>query len=141
MNSHEQSLLKSRRINYLFLVLLLIATGCNSGTQTIPILDFAEALKNPEDFNLSEYAEEITYVGLETRDDCLISGGTGFLTGGKVTKINNDLYIQSGSYHNGQMYKFSMTGKFLCPIGRLGFGPECPHPNFNLIQKKHSFCV
>ena len=104
-------------MNYLFLVLLLIATGCNSNTQTIPILDFAEALKNPEDFNLSDYAEEITYVGLETRDDCLLSGRY-------VAKINNDLYIKSGGYYNGQMYKFSMTGKFICPIGRMGFGPE-----------------
>lgn len=92
-----------------FGISLLYAPELNSQV-VIPIKD---NLHNAKTIHLSEIASDVTFVPLETTDDCL---------------LGNDCYIQ---YVDGQifvssdiLYRFDgKTGKFLNKIGSKGQGP------------------
>jgi len=87
--------------------------ACASPKTDIPVLDVEKAMTNPVDFDLAEYIDEIKYVKLETRPDCLVGGIN------RVLDINDEYYLSSWN----QLYKFSSTGRFIRQIGKLGRGP------------------
>lgn len=80
---------------------------------SLPVLDFPKAMRNPEGVDLFSYASEISFVPLETSDDCLLQLYI-------VQKMGEHFYIQSGNPWAANMYKFSLSGKYEGQIGKQG---------------------
>ncbi|TGV03408.1 6-bladed beta-propeller [Flavivirga rizhaonensis] len=94
---------------YCALVFLIIS--CNQEkTNDFLVID---AQTNDNTFNLSEIADEIIAIPLETNDDCLIS----FISRVIMTK---DYYFVLSS----DLYQFNKKGKFIRQIGERGRGPN-----------------
>jgi hypothetical protein len=87
--------------------------ACASPKTEIPVLDVEKAMTNPIDFDLAEYIDEIKYVKLETRPDCLVGGI------GHILNVNNEYYLTNSK----NISKFSSTGRFIRQIGQQGRGP------------------
>lgn len=76
-------------------------------------IDFEAVVKQDISLNLSEIVDDIEYIPLETKKDCLI---------GKIDAIRvvkDQVFLIS----NRQVYKFNKSGKFICKIGSGGKGP------------------
>jgi hypothetical protein len=74
---------------------------------------------------LSEFADSVEYLQLETNSKCLISYPY------PIKRAGNKLFLRSG----GDIFQFDMTGKFICQIGRTGQGPgEFSMPNFDIDE-------
>ena len=105
------------------LILMTIATGCTSGKQKNDSLDdeVRKITINPNSrpegkLTLSEIAESITYIPLETNDQGLIA---------TVSKcIISDNYILLYCPIARRCYLFSRTGHFITQIGNVGQGPS-----------------
>jgi hypothetical protein len=111
----------------ILLLLVVLNIGCNSqndkkgiSVDILPANSFytiniPEILKNQREVPVSEIAEKIEYVVLETSKESLL----GRILDMKVTK--DFIFIQ---HHNGALAQFDRTGSFIRYIGRLGRGPE-----------------
>lgn len=99
---------------YSFFILILFS--CTTKQASLPVLDFAKAMRNPEDIDLFSYASEISFVPLETSEDCLLQLYV-------VRKMGEHFYIQSGNPWDANMYKFSLSGKYEGQIGKQGRAP------------------
>jgi hypothetical protein len=97
----------------IFIIALINILSCANPKTDIPVLDVEKAMTNPVDFDLDEYIDEIKYVKLETRPDCLVGAIN------RVLHINDEYYLSSWN----QLYKFSSTGRFVRQIGKIGRGP------------------
>jgi len=87
--------------------------ACANPKTNIPVLDVEKAMTNPVDFDLAEYIDEIKYVKLETKPDCLLGGI------GRILNVNNEYYLACWD----KVYKFSSIGRFIRQIGQQGRGP------------------
>ena len=66
---------------------------------------------------LSEFADSIEYLQLETNDDCLLP----FYGTSSMFRVDNSLFL--GDIHS--ILRFdAITGKFICQIGSRGQGPK-----------------
>jgi len=64
---------------------------------------------------LSELAEQIEYIPLETNDKCIV---------GKITYFDvSDNYIVAYVYQTQEIFLFARTGRFITKIGKRGQGP------------------
>lgn len=69
-----------------------------------------------EEVNVSRYADSISFVALETSDECLLSNS--------LQMWCTSEYIFVNDLQNRAVYQFSRAdGKFLNPIGKIGQGP------------------
>jgi hypothetical protein len=95
--------------------LLSILLCCENAENSLILLNIDEATKNEEQLCLSSIGRTIKYVGLETKDDCL---------------LNEDLIIFIGLVKDNLLiadlngcYLFNMEGKFIKQVGNKGNGP------------------
>ena len=112
--------------NALFLILLFLSLSMYG--QKIPVMqkkitgnehriDVYSAIQNKTDvLNVSQIAEDIEFLPLETTDECLLGDGIRNLV---VTQ--SDILIFDGEE---VCYRFGRNGKFKNRIGRKGNGPE-----------------
>jgi len=109
----------------LFLALLFTLSNCRSGiykeVNQIPVIDVASNVKSFRHINLSEVAESIEYISLETNKDYLV---------GKINDliITDDRFFVVGPF---SCNVFDLQGNFLCNIGGKGNGPG----EYNLINR------
>ncbi len=98
--------------------LLSVAFACQTTKDVeneVIILDTREAVKIEKELKLSDIAQSIEYVKLETNPDCLISSGTSLIVGKK--------YILFLNRQPAKLFLFERSGRFLREIGKLGKGP------------------
>jgi len=99
------------------LILLILIVGCSSPLPKGDLLtiDVEKAFNNPCDIFLSDFAEEIEYIPLETIRECVIDRW--------LNVFATDRYIVAIAFR--QYYLFDRkTGKFIREIGRYGPGPN-----------------
>ena len=77
------------------------------------LLDIETAYENPQKIYLSEFATNITYIPLETKEDCMIRSIHQILF--------SDEYIFVSQFRS--VYQFTRDGKFIRQIGAEGRGP------------------
>jgi len=111
-----------RIIKNLLIISLLVAAGmnlssCQSENQKpdspLIVLDMESLLSNQQEVLLSDIAESIKYIKLETNPDVLC----------QVLQYivrDNKIYVRN---RNGTVYLFDGEGKFIRHIGRKGQGP------------------
>ena len=78
------------------------------------LLGIESAYENPQEIYLSEFATNITYIPLETKEDCMIRSIHQIL-------FSNE-YIFVSQFRS--VYQFARDGKFIRQIGAEGRGPE-----------------
>ncbi len=106
------------RIPLILICSVIILTACNNSSKVngdIVVLNGMEAVKNAKELKLSDIAESIEYVKLETSPECLVSEGS-FVVGKK--------YIVCFNRKPGNVLLFTREGKFLRSIGSRGKGPQ-----------------
>ena len=111
--------------NILFFFILLSGTilfGCNNKMDSIDSVKVD--LNNCNDVGLSELAENVKCIPLETTDSCIIDRII------KVKTMEGKIYI-SDTYH---VFQFNANGGYIKQIGRKGRGPG----EYQLI---YDFCL
>jgi len=83
-------------------------------SQQLPILDMASVIDHPSKIVLSDFIESLSYIPLETTQECLIPANPDI----KLTKD----YIIVSSYQKCLLFN-PKTGAFIREIGRSGRGP------------------
>jgi len=125
---------KMKRVNsilaiILFCTLVNCKTPVEQSAMTDNIIRLSDAIENMEEVFLSEIADSISYIIIETRSDCLIGGGTP-----KFTFSPSFIY-----YYNSC---FDWDGKFYRKIGQRGNGP-CEDPgemiSYLLFKDNHFY--
>lgn len=79
---------------------------------TVP---FEKGMEEEREVLLSQIADKVEYIPLETSDQCLIR----WLKGGAVLLKNNHWYV----YGSKDLYQFTKEGKFVRKFGSVGQGP------------------
>lgn len=111
-----------RNIQKLLTVILIIAAGltlssCQSEQQKpespVIVLDMESLLSNQQELKLSDIAESIQYIQLETNQDVLCQVLQYLVRDNKIIVRNR----------NGTVFLFDGEGKFVRQIGRIGQGP------------------
>jgi hypothetical protein len=116
--------------NYLILLGFACITACThteKGEQSSLIYMKIEKpnMSSLQPLLLSEFADSIEYLQLETNSKCLISYPS------PIERVGNKIFLRSG----GDIFQFDMTGKFICQIGRIGQGPgEFTHPRYSVDE-------
>lgn len=103
-------------------IVIFMSTSCSnqenstvSNFDTLPIhIDLANNLNKEKELFLSDLADSISYVPLETHEDCFVQQGS------SVIHINQGFLIIPPQ--NPILY-FDNNGKFVRKIGRIGKGP------------------
>ncbi len=106
-----------------FLTALLIMASCSeskkggklSKKDDLPVIKIRPPEGELPDLKLSEIAEDIKYIKLETTDDCLIGE-----SGVHYSKDSKYIFINFAR----ALYQFDTSGKFIRKIGRKGKGPN-----------------
>ena len=116
--------------NHLFYSLLMLISlmGCNAAKanpetevveeveEGLPVINLSENVKEVSALNLSDAAERVEIVKLETSDKSLLSNIF------KLEVTDNDIWI--AHMRDERIYRFSRDGKFLNTVGKQGDGPE-----------------
>ncbi len=106
-----------KRAIYFFAILL---TACNTnkqGLNDLRFIDVAGAVNNSRTVNLSEIADSIEYIPLETSKESLI----GIIHGGRIFREQELIYIP---VLNEGVRVFNKKGEFINTIHKEGRGPE-----------------
>lgn len=122
----------------LIFVLIIIFSACKQAPSTEhkqeeiavrdTVIHLVEALDaQPQEFNVSEIADSITYIPLETKPNCLLGNGSNFC------------FTQEGIYPT-RRFKFDWNGKFVKQYGRVGQGKgEDPNAFAWLLKSKNFY--
>jgi len=103
------------RILLPFLVISLILVSCdNQEQEEITVIDVVGNMNNTIDIKLSDIAETVQYIPLETNSECLISKGN------KIVTTKDYFFIADGK---NPLFVFDHEGKFIRKIGAVGKGP------------------
>jgi len=106
-----------KHIRHFFPIVFILMTSCSSQPPTgrITKIDIEQAFHKNADIFLSDFAEKIEYIPLETLRECVI--------GHTLRVFATDDYIVAIAFR--QNYLFDRkTGKFIREIGRFGNGPN-----------------
>ena len=118
-----------------FLSMIILTFGCNSQNEqrdkfgdiqadsSFYTIDFPTILENKREVPISEIAENITYILLESTGESAL----GRIHDAKFTKD----YIFIHAYGTPLLAQFDVKGKFLRYIGKIGKGPE----EYDLIRQ------
>lgn len=107
----------------LFAFLLVIICSCsrksaeNKSDSIIKIDLLSEPVSTVE--KLSEFADNIEYIPLQTVKGSLLSGNNA-----KIVKKDKRIYIENSILYNNEILCFTTEGKFLYKIDKGGRGPE-----------------
>ncbi len=129
-------------MKYLSLLIVCILCACSKDTKPTDktIIPIADAVGTGEILNLSDYAESVKYIPLETNDSVLIASIGSAYKQGNVYLVKNH---QRGT--KAQCFLFDKNGKFIRTIGKTGESPEeytsirsiDVRPNANTIFMDH----
>ena len=107
----------------IILVIPLLALSCNRVTERAEapeydrdeffVVDYESILNNKSLVSLSELADNIEYIPLETNEQCLLRSTAKYYFTDEFIFVNNIEYI----------LQFDRTGKFIKQIGKPGRGP------------------
>lgn len=101
---------------------LLAVASCGSESEIkqgdIKVIDLAAAIGGGKIVKMSEVADDIKYVPLETTDSSLIGMGA------KVQIENGRIYVRSRNSNSTEVKVFDIDGKYLFTFNRTGRGPE-----------------
>ena len=108
-------------MNRVFICLLLFVASCTSSNTTqntsLNVIDVAGSLNSDRVVNISEIADTVEYIPLETKDESVV---------GKI--FNDKVFFERGVFYialnNGYITLFDESGEFLNSFCRLGRGPE-----------------
>jgi len=107
--------------NTMLIALLICLLSCNEGkqrnTRSIPEIDIKSNINNFNIVNLSEIAENIEYIPLETDSQTLITQ----IVFPTHLIIAEELYIVRDNF---SCKSYNKKGQFVCSYGNLGHGPE-----------------
>ena len=93
---------------------MIMVFGCNQQTVNDSI-NIKNQLSKTTICDLSDFADSISYIILETSNDCLLPANSSILY-----IDSNDVFIRGGNY----LYRFDRNGKFKNRIGKVGGGPQ-----------------
>ncbi len=101
-----------------FIVLIFFLFSC-SGTKvnSIPEIDFEDAVENNQEIRLSNYASDIEYIPLETSSESIMSA-----TQTDMMVFDSKIYI--ASQRGNCVYSFDSDGSYIGTFNRIGNGPE-----------------
>ncbi|MDR2915950.1 MAG: 6-bladed beta-propeller [Tannerella sp.] len=107
-----------KRINTVFVIILLVVTGCGGNKQSADAFITVDVTKSyPKKELILQDFMDVEYIPLETSDD--------FLTQSLVLAVGEDLIIVKNRVNDGDIFIFDRTtGKGLRKINRKGQGPE-----------------
>jgi len=107
----------------IMLLLPVLVLSCNRGVEQVEepgydrdkffVVDYESILNNKSIVSLSELADDIEYICLETNDQCLLRSTAKYHFTDEFIFVNNIEYI----------LQFDRTGKFIKQIGTPGRGP------------------
>lgn len=100
--------------NTYLLLILCFLLSCSSKQQKLSVLDFEQAISNPENISFEDYIKDVKYVALETTDKSLVSGI------GRCVITKENIFISNYD----KLCSFTKSGKFIRQIGSPGRGPE-----------------
>jgi hypothetical protein len=100
----------NRTVQHILLCVFFLLVSCNHGNDLVVINVQESALDH---VGISEIAEKVTAIPLETNPDCLLGGVY------SLRKTDSLLFILSG----GEIFLFDITGKFIKKIIHRGRGP------------------
>jgi len=93
----------------------LLIISCNtSQVKDEVVIDVVAALSKPTELKASEYFKKVSYVQLETTDDCLIGKDA------LVYLIDNKILVTTAQK---QAFLFDRTGRFITAVGHIGQDP------------------
>jgi len=96
------------------LFVMTISFSCNIQTNNDSI-NIQKQLSKTVICDLSNFADSISYIILETNDNCLLPANSSILY-----IDSKDVFIRGGNY----LYRFDRNGKFKNRIGQIGGGPQ-----------------
>ena len=105
------------------LLMLISLMGCNSPKgnadveeveEGLPVINLYEGVEEVDQLNLSDAADHVEVVKLETTNKNLIN----FIEGVEVAE--NDIFVANGGRY---LQRFSREGKYLNDVGKQGQGP------------------
>jgi hypothetical protein len=111
-----QVFLKALKTETIFSIAFYLLSGCFNflHSQQLPVLDLETAINHPNKIVLSDFIENLTYIVLETNQDCLIDANPKIIVTKDYIVINTQkqclLFDRKGGY-------------FIREIGRYGRGP------------------
>lgn len=97
------------------LLFALLFSAVTNGLFAQEKLDLYKSKDHPKTVKISEIAEKVVYIPLETTDQSLLSETLEIYYG------KNDIFV--GDQDHAVFYRFNKQGKFLNQIGRKGEGP------------------
>jgi len=99
-----------------FVSFIFVINGCNLSKQSnIDTINIKDQLFNTMTCKVSEFADSISYIFLETNNNCLLPDNSSILY-----IDDKDVFIRGGNY----LYRFDRKGLFANRIGKVGGGPE-----------------
>ena len=119
----------------IFLILLQVAVSCNERSEEkgdIKEIEISRAYDQDDKVFLSEVADSITYISLETDTSCFIKK---IRNPDKNIQFAKDrLFISDGN----DLFSFKNSGKFLFKIGKQGKGPGEYYriDNYTILNKQ-----
>lgn len=121
-------------------ILLFTASGigfhsCSTKhAENIRVIDIVGNLNNTEDIKLSDIADEVSYIPLETKAECLLTEGYNIISSSEF------FFISDGDK---PLFVFDLEGRFVRKIGSIGNGPgefsECIQ--FHLDEQKREVYI
>jgi len=103
------------RMLWSFLIMSLVLAGCNEQKPgMVQVIDVVGNLNNTRDIMLSDIADTVRYIPLETNSECLLSRGY------KIVSAKDYFFIADGKK---PLFVFDHEGKFVRKIGAVGKGP------------------
>lgn len=91
------------------------AEGAEEAEEGLPVINLSENVKEVSALNLSDAAERVEIVKLETSDKVFLSNVE------KVEITDDNIYVST--MRSVSVYRFTRDGKFLNTIGKRGQGP------------------
>ncbi|HCT94431.1 MAG: hypothetical protein A2X19_03080 [Bacteroidetes bacterium GWE2_39_28] len=114
--------MKNFRVLTVVVIALLTTISCKTDvelqTGEIKVIDLAGAVGGGKIVNISDVADDIKYVALETTDSSLIG------LGARVQVENGRIYVHSRKSNSTDVKVFDIDGKYLFTFNRIGRGPE-----------------
>jgi hypothetical protein len=93
----------------------MLMLGCKNNNYDDVYIDLKSIINTEKSINLSALADSISYIQLETSDDCLLPENIAI-----IHMDSTDVFVVD----NKCIYRFSSNGTFKNRIGRIGGGPE-----------------
>ncbi|MDR3219421.1 MAG: 6-bladed beta-propeller [Dysgonamonadaceae bacterium] len=101
-----------------FIILLFLLTGCRLGSEKedFSVIDLSKGIEKVEILNLSDFANSISYIKMNTSDESVF---------GEIFRIlyEDDMFMVSDTRRN-YLYIFNKDGSFKQKAGNIGQGPE-----------------